>query len=426
MGIPSSFKLDWALNFLTHMLHSFSSNSVAIVLMPNRSSAGTAGKDKDNAKDRVKSDSDGEKMSDCKDESDDDDEDCDQESELRTCQWGIECKFAHKSRALKVRNFQLIFDKQSIYGARDAVASGLLVVSSKGENRFMQSELWRLRAILGVPMLSRDKMQKPIKRGRSGIPTGSHFTDVQERRQWYSGADLVTCVVNKVVSETSGEGRNITIIDCHQYDGSTACAAIEMGAAAGDLMSVRTASICHDQDAAQFSADKVAGILHTMAKTKRVSVAGFPDFEVLQNELRSLKQHEQDQQITLDNQLKVCVSRVDGSLLIMDIHRQRWQQHETYKSAMQELVDEHNGEFNTAGCVEHEEEPPRHQADEDMEPAAKKLKNGNSELPPCQIKNYQQLVNEKPDMPGTQLPKQCFHCAALSGKLLVHWGIAAT
>ncbi len=107
MGIPSNVKLDWVLTFLTQMLHNFSSNSVAVILMPNRSSAGCAAKDKDketvsggasSTKGVTKSDDDGDKMSDGGASTSE--EDFDQESELRTAQWGIECKFAQRSRAL--------------------------------------------------------------------------------------------------------------------------------------------------------------------------------------------------------------------------------------------------------------------------------------------------------------------------------------
>jgi hypothetical protein len=402
MGIPSNVKLDWVLTFLTQMLHNFSTNSVAVILMPNRSSAGSAAKDKDKdsvsgsgsgIKGSTKSDDEDDKMSDPGATSSDDE--WDHESELRSSQWGIECKFAQKSRALKIRPFQLIFAQETIYGARDAVASGLLAVSSHGDNRFVHSPLWRLRAILDVPMLARDKMQKPVKRSRSGVPIGSHFTDAPERRRWYSGPALVTCVVDKLVPVTDGGIRKVTMIDCHQYDASTSCAGIEMAVAAGDIMSVKVASICHDQDAAQFSADKVTGTLHNMAKSKHISLAGFPDFEALQQELKALQLQEHDQQINVNNQLKVCVARVNGTLIIMDVHRQRWLEHESYKTAMQQLLDEHNAEFNIDQFVEQDDQLV---LDGDDEPEAKRAKTCTSELPTCTIQNYQQLVNDKPDM----------------------------
>jgi len=87
-----------------------------------------------------------------------------------------------RERGLTVKQAVASFEPSTLYGNRVGFQDILLVTSSKGNNIFHKSKLWKTALVTDISMLPRQQMLKPPRPdNRYGVDT--RFTKVQEMKQ---------------------------------------------------------------------------------------------------------------------------------------------------------------------------------------------------------------------------------------------------
>eukprot|EP00435_Cladocopium_sp_Y103_P035840 s1440_g9.t1 len=212
------------------------------------------------------------------------------------------------------------FEPSTVYGNRTAWQEVLLVTSSDGRNMYHKTALWRQGLISDVMMLPRSEMVKP-PRGDSKYGADTRFTKVQEMKQ---ARRKMAC-----------------------------------------------ATVCHTKSEAGFVSGLLSTKLFGMARNAEYKISGFPDFS---GTLTDLKQFQRSPQPSYE----VTVPTGNGALVIKESLIQFWTvKHQDFQSDMENLVKQHNQEFNPEGLKQGAEaEAP--EADEEGPPTKKITLNAGS------------------------------------------------
>ncbi|CAK8990596.1 unnamed protein product, partial [Durusdinium trenchii] len=101
---------------------------------------------------------------------------------LRDFNYRLKCILMERERGLTVKQAVASFEPSTLYGNRVGFQDILLVTSSKGNNIFHKSKLWKTALVTDISMLPRQQMLKPPRPdNRYGVDT--RFTKVQEMKQ---------------------------------------------------------------------------------------------------------------------------------------------------------------------------------------------------------------------------------------------------
>jgi hypothetical protein len=386
-------KLDFALTTVTQLLQQHGSKAIAVIILPNRSSA----KDIVKKKRQITSSS----VQVTKDEadsgsSDDDEEEPDSEgdpaTELATIHHDIMVQLSSKERRLRVRQFSVLYSPASVYGQRSMTASCVMAVAAQGASSWTSTRLWRLQGTDPVMMLPREQMLKPARQLTSGV----NFTDAQERRQWHSGHQVVEGIMSGLLKD---EKQKVIMIDLHAYDASTAESIILRNAHHGGGNSC--VSLAHEADVAQVMADKVGQLLFDQCRAKNIMVPGFPEFDPV---VKELQDHHQRQLETSSShqEYKVCKLLANGVLAVLDTHIKQWTGHSVVGDKFQALLEAHNKEFNPSGLSTTMTKEDADDNPGDVKEEEPPLKKARIMEVDQDIKTEEELLKNHTDMSGAQ------------------------
>ncbi|CAK9011210.1 Uncharacterized protein SCF082_LOCUS11004 [Durusdinium trenchii] len=297
LGVISAGRMSFILNYISNVLSDFPLNSICFVVHPNR-----AGND-----------------------------------------------LSLPERNLKVKNVIFVFEPESVYGKREGALQGLCVVSNNPKNIFRQTRGFKTGVVHSISMLQRSEMVKPDHVSpRKSVPhLGRAFTDVQEQRQVAGGTDFIQKTLQSFSVPSAGA---IAMMDLHGCDGCPALSCVE------DIASGKRSvcgTICLDHTGADML-QRVGNKIYESCRSQSLNLPGFPAFEPVLSALRS--------QNVVDRHKSYRVSaQQHDALYILEVYAKKWLATESTKERAQQVIEDHNKEFNPTEKTEEAEiktEPP--------------------------------------------------------------------
>lgn len=365
IGVMSAARLSFILNYISNVLADFPLNSVCFVVHPNR--AQQEGRKNAGVKKEEEQDEDMEPKGKVKcdeDEEDSDDEPVkskkDEHDDLvRKVRFNLETELALPERNLRVKSLTYVFDPASIYGKREGVLPGLVVLSNHPKNIYRQTRGYKTGTVMGINMLPRNEMVKPESASPNKLPHfGRAFTDIQEQKQVAGGIDFVARTID-AFSVPSVQA-NI-IMDMHGYDGCAAMSVVE------DIAAGKTSvcgTLCLDNSGADMM-QRVGNRIYDNSRSGKLTIKGFPEFDPVIAALRSSNVQDRNKSYRVSAQQHDC-------LMILEVYAKKWLQTESTRQRAETIIHEHNATYNATDTYWI---PERTESDEvKTEPPAKRIK----------------------------------------------------
>eukprot|EP00434_Breviolum_minutum_P009292 symbB.v1.2.008188.t2/scaffold450.1/size202773/7 len=371
LGVLGVHKYEWIVTAVTNLLASYRRNGIAILIHTNRGSLASEKKGKhtkdEPEDDGIKDEAEDDPMLEVKkDESDDDDaeppaNEVDQEeADIRDTRYRLEKDLSLKERNLIVRNITWVFDKDTVYGRRDGVITGLAVINRDRANLFKSSPGFKSGVIHDIHMCPRNAMWKPeVPQSRQSIPhLGRAMTDQQELKQVAAGTHILRQTIKSFTPATC---QTTMLVDIAAYDCFPALAALEE-MADGHRVMCGSIVLNNSPDRMQH---RIADSVYNNCREGKMSLPSFPDFTPVLGALR-------------DNvpggstvEYKVCVAR-GSNLVVLQSYARKWMEYEGSKDQCKELIEQHNATFNKDGDFVEDDE--RTSANDTPERPTKKIK----------------------------------------------------
>ncbi|CAK9097187.1 unnamed protein product [Durusdinium trenchii] len=338
LGVISAGRMSFILNYISNVLSDFPLNSICFVVHPNRAghtdgrSGGVSVVGRHEAEDE-------DMETKVKTKEDDDDAGSDDDSDdgkakrgehddlVRRVRFNLENDLSLPERNLKVKNVTFVFEPESVYGKREGALQGLCVVSNNPKNIFRQTRGFKTGVVHSISMLQRSEMVKP-----DHVAGGTDF--IQKTLQSFSVPSVGA----------------IAMMDLHGYDGCPALSCVE------DIASGKRSvcgTICLDHTGADML-QRVGNKIYESCRSQSLNLPGFPAFEPVLSALRS--------QNVVDRHKSYRVSaQQHDALYILEVYAKKWLATESTKERAQQVIEDHNKEFNPTEKTEEAEiktEPP--------------------------------------------------------------------
>ncbi|CAL1136071.1 unnamed protein product [Cladocopium goreaui] len=332
IGVVSAARNNFILNYITNILTEWPTNSVCFIVHPNRASQ-QEGRTKPAS--LIISLCPGRKSGMKKEE---DDDDVDMETDLSL-----------PERNLRVRSLTYVFDPESMYGKREGVLPGLVVMSNHPKNFYKQTRGFKTGTVMGIQMLARANMVKPESVSPSKLPhLGRAFTDIQEQKQVAGGTDFLQKTL-EAFSVASIKSQ--ILIDMHAYDGCCALSAVEDISAGKSTV---CGTLCLDHSGSDMM-QRIGNVIYERCRASTLTLPGFPDFGPTIAALRNSSVQERTKSY------RVSAQQHD-TLMVLEVYAKKWLSTESTKERAQEVIQSHNSEFNPTDKTEAEsarvEQPP--------------------------------------------------------------------
>ncbi|OLQ08636.1 hypothetical protein AK812_SmicGene7853 [Symbiodinium microadriaticum] len=295
-GVVSSAKVTFLIQALQSAAANNPNNFVGVVLLPNRACDESYLNRKEEQD--IKDGKDVKAETQENDEAEEDAEkaiDVEAVTALRDFKYQLQVTLQEPARQLSVKPLTLIFEEASIYGQRAACHEAWLVTSSTSTVMSRKSLFKRL-IVEKIPMLPRavvclhlvamckcclssyfvslsgtsEDMVK-VEVGRKFLGDTNRLSRTQEQRQHLGGTGLM----KKILTSLEISKSKTVVVDLFAHDGwlPLACLQLHM-----DKYSITCGSVAHTEIEYKFSKEVLLHEFFDRAKSKQLTIAGFPDF----------------------------------------------------------------------------------------------------------------------------------------------------
>ncbi|CAE7339927.1 unnamed protein product, partial [Symbiodinium sp. CCMP2456] len=254
-------------------------------------------------------------------------------SALRDFKYNLLVTLQDPARGLEVRTLNMIFDESSIYGQRNACHECWLVTSTQASTLTRKTIFKRL-VIDKVPMLPRAVEMVKVEVGRKVCADTDRLSWAQEMRQHLAGTGLI----KRVLTALEVHKMHSVIVDLFAHDGWIALAVLQ-------LQLENSKSVCamvaHTDVELKFCKDVILHALFSKAKSKQMTINGFPDFAAAMADLS--KVHTTEARSEYDYQVTVPVG---GSLIVLQALKNKFEASQVVSEEFTKLLEKHDHDFN--------------------------------------------------------------------------------
>ncbi|CAE7444482.1 unnamed protein product [Symbiodinium sp. CCMP2456] len=237
---------------------------------------------------------------------------------LRDFKYNFQVLLQEPARQLSVRNLTLIFEESTIYGQRPACHEAWLV-TRHGES----GGTW-LQSVCVVRVTCNDSDECPAM-----------FVDdaYEELRQHLGG----TAVIKKILTSLDIAKSKTVVVDLFAHDGWVPLACLQLHI---ENLAIACGSIAHTDIEYKFTKEVLLHDFFDRAKTKQLSIAGFPDFTAALSDLS--KVHTDSARSDYDYLVTVPVG---ANLIVLEGLIAKFQ-NSVFAGEFAQILKKHDDEFN--------------------------------------------------------------------------------
>ncbi|OLP75981.1 hypothetical protein AK812_SmicGene44142 [Symbiodinium microadriaticum] len=335
-GVVSAPKVSFLVQSLQSGAANMPNSFVGLVFMPNRACDGrTKTKEQKEEEDSLME----KNVNDDGNDADDDNSNkakVEASSALRDFKYNLQVTLQDPARGLEVRTLNMIFEETTIYGQRNGWHECWLITSTQATTLTRKTIFKRL-VIDKVPtvlVFSVTGCFTHIKQFAAVAAALIACFAWQKMRQHLAG----TALMKRVLTALDVPKMHSVIVDLFAHDGWIALAVLQL-----QLENAKSvcAMVAHTDVELKFCKDVIMHSLFSKAKSKQMTINGFPDFAAAMADLS--KVHTTEARSDYDYQVTVPVG---GCLIVLQALKSKFEASQVVAEEFAKVLEKHDQEFN--------------------------------------------------------------------------------